>query len=110
MGRDRIQPMFKPRWGDRIAALADLYFSWYGLMWGLGLLSGLGLLGYVITSWVMEFLRHHSYISAVVLSFASIVVTAAAFLRIPLALILVFGGAAIAAVFFYQGQLALLMP
>jgi hypothetical protein len=110
MARDRIRPMFKPRWGDRIAEMFDLYLSLEGLLLALGLLSGLGLLGYVITSWVMEFLRDHSYIWAAVLSLASIIVAAAACVRIPLALILVFGGAAIAAVCFYQGHLGLLMP
>ncbi|MPQ55915.1 hypothetical protein [Duganella sp. FT27W] len=76
----------------------------------IGVICGLGILGYIGTTWVLALWSLGSYAIAVTASIAGAALALLALVRIPIALIIVFGAAAISIVAFLAGQLGILLP
>ena len=71
---------------------------------------GLGFLGYVLTSWVQHLISQGSYLFSGLIACTGLVLSGLAIARIPIALIVVFGGAAVCAVSFLSGFAEVLLP
>lgn len=97
-------------YSERVSRFFDLIFSWDALVQLLGVVAGIGFLGYVFSAWVQEFFRRGSYVSGSILAFAGIVLAGLSLARIPVALILLLGCAAVSAVAFFGGNSYLLLP
>jgi hypothetical protein len=76
----------------------------------LGILAGLAFLGYVVSSWVMHHFTRGNYAIASCLAVAGLALSGLALARIPAALIVVFGGAAICAAALFGGFTDVLLP
>lgn len=76
----------------------------------IAVICGLGVLGYICTTWVLAFWGRGNYAIAAVVSVAGILLTLLALARIPVALVLVFGGAAVSIVAFLTGHLNIFLP
>lgn len=76
----------------------------------IAVICGLGFLGYIGTTWVLALWSLGSYAVAITVSLAGAVLALLALLRIPIALIIVFGAAATSIVAFLAGQLGVLLP
>lgn len=76
----------------------------------LGVVAGLGLLGYVTINWVMHFFQQGHFAIGVVAACAWLVMVALALARSPVFMVLVFGSAIVCTVAFFGGHARLLMP
>lgn len=76
----------------------------------IGVICGLGVLGYVGTTWVLAFWSRGNYTVAITASLAGILLALLSLLRIPVALVLLFGAAAISIAAFLSGHLGILLP
>lgn len=76
----------------------------------LGVVAGLGLLGYVVVSWVMHFFQHGHFAIGIATACAWLVMVALALARSPAGMVLVFGSAIVCTVAFFGGYARLLMP
>lgn len=76
----------------------------------IGVICGLGILGYICTTWVLALWSLGSYAITITVSLAGAVLALLALVRISIALIIVFGAAAISIVAFLAGQLGVLLP
>lgn len=93
-----LSGLFELAWGAD--ALLDL----------IGIISGLGFLGYILATWVLEHLRRGNYVSAAMLSVVGFILGISSLARIPAALILLLGGAILAATAFFSGNYNLFLP
>jgi len=97
-----------------IADALDRIAGFVGTLEGLGLLvtviAGVGVLGYVGVSWLTHFVGHAQYLAAGAAGLLGFLAMAAAFARIPAALIVVFGGAAVCGTAFLSGYGSVLLP
>lgn len=88
----------------------DRLMEWETIVYFIGVIAGLGILGYIVSDWFISFWSRGSYAAAVILAAAGIFLAGLALVRVPVALIIVFGGAAISATAFFTGHLNLLLP
>jgi hypothetical protein len=86
-----------------ISKVADLVSSLEGLALLATFVIGVGLLGYVGAAWLIHFLRADQYLAAVTLVGLSFAVTAFAFLRVPLAQVVLLGAAVVCGTAFLLG-------
>jgi len=107
-------PPPRPLFGGPIADAVDQIAGVAGTLEGLGLfvtvIAGVGLLGYVGVSWLVHFVAHTQYLAASAAGLLGLLAVAAAFARIPAALIVVFGGAAVCGTAFLSGYGDVLLP
>lgn len=73
-------------------------------------LIGLGMLGYVGFVWFVYLFNHDRFMILTAVSIFSVVSVAAAFARIPVALIIVLGGATVCGVALLSGYCYVLLP
>ena len=95
---------------ERISRVFGAVFDFDVLMQLLGILVGLAFLGYVVTAWVMHLIGGGQLIFALAIAFAGVLLAGFALLRIPIALYVLFGSAAICAVALFGGYSAILLP
>lgn len=92
---------------DRIAGLV-------GTLEGLGLLitvvAGIGVFGYVAVAWLIHFVSRAQYLAAGAAGLLGFLAVAAAFARIPAALIVVLGSAAVCGTALLAGYGSALLP
>jgi hypothetical protein len=84
--------------------------DWESTVYFVGAIAGLGVIGYIVSNWFLAFWSHGSYAAALALIVAGIFLADLALVRVPMALIVVFGGAAVSATAFFSGHLNLLLP
>jgi hypothetical protein len=96
--------------GERLSNFVDSLLSWDTWLWLGSLIVGLGLVGYITSAWVLFFVHRSSYVAAGVLAPVSCSLGILAILRVPIALVLVWGGAAICATAFFSGYVYVLLP
>ena len=90
--------------------LFERFTDWEGTAEFIGVICGLGVLGYVGTTWVLALWSRGNYAIAITASLAGILLSLLALLRIPVALVLLFGAAAISIAAFLSGHLGILLP
>jgi hypothetical protein len=90
--------------------LFERIIDWESTAEFVGVICGLGVLGYIGATWVMLLWSRGSYAIAITASVTGVVLTLLALARIPIALILVFGAAAISIVAFLSGHLGIFLP
>lgn len=84
--------------------------DWESTVYFIGTIAGLGVLGYIVSNWFLAFWSHGSYAAALAFLVAGILLAGLALIRIPIALIVVFGGAVVSATAFFSGHLNLFLP
>ncbi|MFS2139647.1 hypothetical protein [Duganella sp. Dugasp56] len=84
--------------------------DWEGTVYFIGAIAGLGVIGYIVSNWFLEFWSRGNFAAAFGLLAAGILLASLALIRVPIALIVVFSGAAISATAFFSGHLNLLLP
>lgn len=95
---------------ERVSGFFDRAFEWDALIQLFGVVAGLGCLGYLFSAWLQEFLLRSSYISAIILAMAGLVLAGLSLARIPVALVILLGGAIVSVIAFLGGNLHLLLP
>lgn len=107
-------PSPRPLFGGPIADALDRIAGFIGSLEALGLLitvvAGFGVLAYVGVSWLIHFVGHAQYVAASAAGLLGLLAIAAAFARIPAALIAVVGGAAVCGTAFLSGYGSVLLP
>jgi hypothetical protein len=93
-----------------ISWIARSASSLEGLGFLFTLMFGVGGLGYLAATWITHFLRGGMYVAAGLTAVGAGVLSAAAAFRIPIALVLFFGAAAIAGIAFLGGYGRVLLP
>ncbi len=110
----RLEPISnldnKPTIGERLSNFVDTLLSMEGLLWLGSLIVGLGLTGYFTCTWVISLIHRGSYFAAGFLALVSLALGLLAILRVPVALVIVWGGAAICGVTFFSGSSHVLLP
>jgi hypothetical protein len=110
----RLEPISnvnnKPTIGERLSNFVDAFLSLDGLLWFGALIVGLGLMGYFSSTWVLSLIHRGSYFAAGALALVSFALGLLAILRVPVALVIVWCGAAICAVAFFSGSSYVLLP
>ena len=110
----RIQPSSnvdnRRSYSERVSGFFNLLWGWDALVHLLGVLAGLGFLGYVWSAWVQELFRRGSYFFAVILGVIGVLLTGLSLARIPVAFVILFGCAAVSVVAFFGGYFYLLLP
>lgn len=84
--------------------------DWESIAYFIGAISGFGFIGYIVSNWFLAFWSHGSYAAALALLVVGILLAGLALVRVPIALIVVFGGAAVSAMAFFSGHLNLFLP
>ncbi len=84
--------------------------DWESTAYFFGVIAGIAVVGYVVSNWFLAFWSRGSYAAALAFSLAGILLAGLAMARVPIALIVVFGGAAVSATAFFSGHLNLLLP
>jgi uncharacterized SAM-binding protein YcdF (DUF218 family) len=84
--------------------------DWEGTVDFICVIAGLGVIGYIVSNWFLEFWTHGSYAAALTLLVTGTLLAGLAVVRVPIALIVVFGGAAVSITAFFSGHLNLLLP
>ena len=74
------------------------------------LVVGLGVAGFIASTWVLHFSRTGYYLVAGLVAAAATIISVAAIARVPLAMIALLGGAAAAGTALLTGTLQLLLP
>jgi hypothetical protein len=95
---------------ERLSAGLDFFNDLDLLFQLIAILVGLGCLGYVVTSWTQYFVQNGDYLIGLSIGGTGLLLGGAALLRIPIALVGVFGGAAICATAFLGGMINVLLP
>ena len=90
--------------------LLERFMDWESAAEFIGVICGLGVLGYMCTTWVLALWSRGNHAVAITASLAGVLLTLLALARIPIALVLVFGAAAISIVAFLSGHLGMLLP
>ena len=90
--------------------LLDRFTDWQTTAEFIGVICGLGVLGYICTTCVMALWSRGNYAVALTVSLAGMLLTVLALARIPIALVLLFGAASTAMVAFLLGHLGILLP
>jgi hypothetical protein len=90
--------------------LLERFLEWESTAEFIAVICGLGILGYICTTWVLALWGRGSHAVAITASLAGILLTLLALARIPIALVLVFGAASISIVAFLSGYLGVLLP
>ena len=90
--------------------LFERFTDWESTAEFIGVICGLGVLGYICTTWVGALWTRGDYAVAITASLAEILLALLALARISIALVLVFGAAAISIVAFLSGHLGSLLP
>lgn len=85
-------------------------FEWDAPIQLFGVVVGLGCLGYLFSVWLQEFLLRSSYIPAIILAIAGLVLAGLSLARIPVALIILLGCSVVSVVAFLGGNFHLLLP
>lgn len=93
-----------------ISRIAKAVAAWEGIAFLLSLVLGLGVAAYIAAVWVLHFARQASYVIAAAILVPCVLVGLLAALRVPLALVLVWGSAAVAGVAFFTGAMGVLLP
>jgi hypothetical protein len=93
-----------------ITRIANFVDGIEGLWFLLTIFVGIGVLSYVGFSWFVYLFNHDRFIPLAVYSFLGLVSFAAALRRIPIALILVFGGSMVCGVALLSGYAHVLLP
>ena len=93
-----------------IARIANALGSLEGLSYLLTVAVGVGCLGYVGFTWVIHLVNTKQYLVAAALAVCSLAVSAAAVVRIPIALWLFFGTAAVLGTLFLMGAGEFVLP
>lgn len=107
-------PPPRPLFCGPIAGALDRIAGFGGSLDALGMLvtviAGIGVLGYVVVSWLIHFVSHAQYLAASAAGIFGLLGFAAAFARIPAALIVLFGSAAVCGMTFLSGYGSTLLP
>jgi len=107
-------PPPRPLFGGPIADTLDRIAGFVGSLEGLGLLitviAGIGVLGYIGVSWLIHFVSHAHYLAASAAGLVGLLAIGAALARIPAALILVFGSAAVCGTALLSGYGSMILP
>ena len=90
--------------------LWDAYLSLDGLWLLVQIVLGLGCIGYIGASWLLHWLHDGRYFLALFASISLGLLTAAAIVRIPIALAIVFGAAMMFGVMFATGNGDAVLP
>ena len=93
-----------------ISRIANAVSSWEGVSLLLSVLVGVGCLAHTAFSWGMHFVGSSNYFAAGGIALASMMVSLAAVARVPVALVLFFGTAAIVGTAFSVGASNVVMP
>ena len=93
-----------------ISRLAKAAMAWEGLGFLISLVLGLGVLAFVVAEWVLHFVRDGRFFLAAATLVPSVLVGVFAIVRAPLALLLLFGSAAVTGVAFLSGAINVLLP
>lgn len=110
MNLPRPRPLFGGPLADALDGVAGSLGSLEGLALLLTVVAGVGLLGYVGVSWLVHLVARAQYVAAGAAGLLGLFAVAAAFARIPVALIVVFGGAAVCGAAFFSGNGNVLLP
>ena len=107
-------PQPRPLFVGPIADALDRIAGFVGTLEGLGLLvtvvAGVGLFGYVAVAWLIHFVSHAQYLAAGATGLLGLLAVAVALARIPAALIVVLGSAAVCGTAFLSGYGNALLP
>lgn len=107
-------PPPRPLFIGPIADALDRIAGFVGTLEGLGMLvtvvAGIGVFGYVAVAWLIHFVSHAQYLAAATAGLLGLLAVAAAFAKIPAALIVVFGSAAVCGTAFLSGYGSALLP
>ncbi|XZG70055.1 hypothetical protein ACTSKR_15625 [Chitinibacteraceae bacterium HSL-7] len=107
-------PQPRPLFGGPIADALDRIAGLAGSLEGLGLLitivAGMGALAYVGVLWIIHFVNHAQYLAASAAGLLGLLAIGAAIARIPAALIVLFGGAAVCGTAILSGYSGVLLP
>jgi hypothetical protein len=76
----------------------------------IGVICGLGVLGYICTTWILALWGRGNYVVATTASLAGFLLSLLALARVPIALVLIFGAAAVAIAAFLSGHLNIFLP
>lgn len=98
------------RGAEVISRIAKAVAAWEGLAFLLSLVLGVAVLAYVVATWVLHFARQGDFVLAAATLVTSVIAATLAALRVPLALLLVFGGAAVAGAALVFGAMDVLLP
>jgi peptidoglycan/LPS O-acetylase OafA/YrhL len=93
-----------------MSRIINLVAAWEGLGLLVSLILGVGVAGCVVAAWVLHFTRQGELFFATATLVPSVLIGILAVLRIPAALVLVLGFAAVAAVALPSGATDLLLP
>lgn len=88
----------------------ERFANWNSTAEFIGVICGLGILAYICTTWIMAFWSRGNYAIAATATVAGILLALLALVRIPVALVLVFGGASVSIVAFLAGHLSIFLP
>lgn len=93
-----------------ISRIANAVGALEGLSYLLTVVAGVGCLGYVAITWVIHLVSEGKYLVAVVSACGVLSVSALAAVRVPIALWLFFGTAAVLGTVFLMGAGNIVMP
>ena len=95
---------------DLISRISDVVTSWEGLSFFVSLLAGVGCLAFVAVSWSVHLWTSNQYLESGVIAVVVLAVSLGALARVPLALLLLFGGAMVVITVFSMGGIDAVMP
>lgn len=93
-----------------IRKLADITYGLEGLSYLLTAVVGVGCLGYVTVTWVLHWIRNGQYLIAMATALCVVTVSVFAAVRVPVALWLFFGTAALLGTAFLMGAGNVVLP
>ena len=93
-----------------ISRIANAVGSLYGLSMLLTVISGVGCLAYVAVHWGIYFVRSERYLVGGAIAVVAFALSVAAAVRIPIALVMFFGGAAAIGTAFLVGAGNVVLP
>jgi len=93
-----------------ISRIANAVGSWEGISLFLSVLVGVGCLALVAVSWGMHFISSGHYFAAGAIALVSVVVSLAAAVRVPVALLFLFCSAVVVGTAFSVGASNVVMP
>lgn len=104
------RPLFKGPIADALDRIAGFVGTLEGLGQLVTVVAGIGVFAYVAVAWLVYFVTHAQYLAAGTAGLLGLLAVAAAYARIPAALVVVFGSAAVCGTAFLSGYGSALLP